>query len=82
MNDDNEVEFSNSMYFSYTDADGTVTTKQFSMETWTEGLDHFVRFLKGCGFYLDHDSVGVNTNKHIFIQEDYPTLTSFDPSKQ
>lgn len=77
---DNDM--THNMYFSYTDANGTVSTKQFSMETWTEGLDEFVRFLKGCGFYLDHDSVGVNTTKHIFIQEDYPTLTSFDPSKQ
>lgn len=77
---DNDM--THNMYFSYTDADGTVNTKQLSMETWVEGLDHFVRFLKGCGFYLDYDSVGVNTNKHIFIQEDYPTLTSFDPSKQ
>ncbi len=40
--------------------DGTVITHEFTEVTWYQALDSFVKFLRGCGYHLEDNSVGIN----------------------
>ena len=40
--------------------DGTVVTHEFEEDVWYAALDGFVKFLRGCGYRLEDNSVGVN----------------------
>ena len=64
------------------DFDMTTVTHEFESGTWYEALDQFVKFLRGSGYSLGNDSVGINlggTVQHMFI-EDAPcyNVTYFD----
>lgn len=48
--------------------EGTKTTAEFEAATWLDALDHFVKFLRGSGYLLENDSVGINTAKHPSAQ--------------
>lgn len=56
--------------FKHTDADGGVNVLKFNAETWTEALEKFVQFLRGSGYFLDYDSIGINANKHPYFYSD------------
>ena len=40
--------------------DGTVITHEFEEDVWYAALDGFVKFLRGCGYHLENNSVGIN----------------------
>ena len=40
--------------------DGTVITHEFEEDVWYAALDGFVKFLRGCGYRLENNSVGIN----------------------
>lgn len=40
--------------------DGTALTHEFTSEVWYQALDSFVKFLRGCGYHLEDNSVGIN----------------------
>ena len=42
------------------DDDGTALTHEFTSEVWYQALDSFVKFLRGCGYHLEDNSVGIN----------------------
>lgn len=50
--------------------DKSCLAMEFDALRWDEALDQFVKFLRGCGYSLDNDSVGVNRDKHMFICDD------------
>lgn len=65
--------------FTYIGYDGCHTTKTFTAETWTEALNEFVLFLKGIGFFIDNDSIGINRTKHSLIDKEcLCNITSFN----
>ena len=33
--------------------DGTKITYACEFDTWDQGMEYFVQFLKGCGFYIE-----------------------------
>lgn len=64
------------------DFDMTTVTYEFESSTWYEAVDQFVKFLRGSGYSLGNDSVGINlggTVQHMFL-EDIPcyNITYFD----
>ena len=63
--------------FESTNVDGCVATYQFETETWIEALGYFVKFMKGSGYYIDNNSVGVNTEKHFVDNTDLVNITTF-----
>ena len=50
--------------FKYTETGGAVNTIKFYTDNWHEALEKFVQFLRGSGFFVDNDSVGINKAKH------------------
>lgn len=64
-------------YFHHKDSFGKEVSMRFEAETWTEALSQFVKFLRGAGFILDDNSVGVNSNKHITDLSYTPSITTF-----
>jgi len=67
-----------------TDGDGTIVTHEFESETWYESLDQFVRFLRGSGYLLKNDSVGINLAAgHRFVtEEEYYNVTYFNSEEE
>lgn len=56
---------------------GTKTTKEVETECWFELVPEFINFLKGCGYTVYNDSIGINASNHLpdifvttFINED------------
>lgn len=45
-------------------------TSLFTAGTWAEALDYFVKFLRGSGYDLEDDSIGVNTYQHPLVSLD------------
>jgi hypothetical protein len=43
---------------------GTKTTKEVETECWFELVPEFINFLKGCGYTVYDDSVGINVSNH------------------
>lgn len=39
---------------------GAKVSHVFEAFTWYEALDQFVKFLRGCGYHLENNSVGIN----------------------
>ena len=67
------------MTFTYVDHEGVVTTKEFTPSTWVSNLNEFVNFLRGCGYLVSNESIGVNTTKHPYIDYDSVyNLATFD----
>lgn len=58
-----ETDKVNQMAFVFRDIEGVVTIKQFNMERWVDSLNEFATFLKGCGYYITDNSIGINS-KH------------------
>ena len=57
--------------------DGALCTVECEALTWMEALDYFVKFMKGSGYSLDNNSVGVNTEKHFVDEIDLVHITTF-----
>ena len=55
--------------FHHTDVDGSMCEVAFFADTWIEALSRFVQFLRGSGFTLDSDSIGVNADKHCMVYD-------------
>jgi len=65
--------------------DGTIVTHEFESDVWYSALDQFVKFLRGSGYTVGDNSVGINlggTVKHMFV-EDIPhyNITYFDSTE-
>ena len=58
---------------------GTVITHEFEEDVWYSALDGFVKFLRGCGYHLENNSVGINEGlNHWFIDShDLGNITTF-----
>lgn len=58
---------------------GTVIVHEFEVGTWYDSLNKFVNFLRGAGYTLQNDSVGINLDAgHLFIGDDeYNNITFF-----
>ena len=69
--------------FQSTDEEGTVTLHEFESDTWYPALDQFVKFLRGCGYQLKDNSVGINASAgHMFLDEFmFSNITMFDSSE-
>lgn len=65
MTEDNMV-----FEFKHTDSDGGVNVLKFNAETWTEALEKFVQFLRGSGYFLEYDSIGINAERHPHAYSD------------
>lgn len=72
-----EIEKTPAFYFHYTGSYGKEVSIRFEAETWAEALSNFVQFLRGAGFSLDDDSVGVNSKKHIIDRDCTSSITTF-----
>ena len=48
------------------DDDGEINTASFETDVWFVALDRFVPFLRGSGYYIQSDSIGINTKHHLF----------------
>jgi len=66
------------------DFDKTTVTHEFDSETWYSALDSFVKFLRGSGYLLKNDSVGINLSTGHRFDEDYPyiNITYFDSTEE
>lgn len=66
--------------------EGTFVCHQFEAGTWFEALDQFVKFLRGSGYSLGDDSVGINlggTTEHMFVEgSPYYNITFFDSKEE
>lgn len=65
--------------------DGTVVTHEFEEGVWYAALDSFVKFLRGCGYHLEDNSVGINLKAgHYFYSEDEPyyNITFFEQEEE
>ena len=64
----------------------TTVTYEFESGTWYEAVDQFVKFLRGSGYSLGNDSVGINLGgevKHMFIEDNqYYNITFFDSKEE
>ncbi len=63
----NLQEIGSTMQFTFVDCEGVVSIRNFKSETWVHALDEFVAFLKGCGYFLEDNSIGVNKDRHPLI---------------
>lgn len=53
-----------------TDEGGSITIHEFEGTTWYHALDHFVKFLRGAGYQLKDNSVGINEAAgHLFLDD-------------
>jgi len=43
--------------FTRTNEDGTVDIKRFEADTWSQALQEFMNFVRGCGYVLNDDAV-------------------------
>jgi len=49
--------------------DGTIITHEFESDVWYSALDQFVKFLRGSGYQLKDNSVGINLLAgHLFTE--------------
>lgn len=62
---------------------GCRVVQEFEAVTWTEALDHFVKFLRGSGYSLEDNSTGVNTDLHMFPEDSFlMNITGFSPKDE
>ena len=51
--------------------DGTTISHEFESPVWYLALDSFVKFLRGCGYHLEDNSVGINGTLGHYGLEDH-----------
>ena len=56
--------------------DGCVLTQEFEAYIWMEALDYFVKFLRGSGYSIENNSVGINTELHVLYEAMNTTVFS------
>lgn len=61
----------NTWKFIRTDCDGTTRETTFNSESWFPAIEEFVLFLKGNGFSVDSDSIGINATKHKHVPDEW-----------
>ena len=66
------------------DDDGTALTHEFTSEVWYQTLDSFVKFLRGCGYHLEDNSVGINEGSgHCGLKYyELVNVTTFEQEKE
>jgi hypothetical protein len=69
-------------FFSAVDPDGSHTRTSFEAESWLTVLDNFVLFLRGKGFYVSDDSIGVNAAHHCVDENECYRFTTFNNEEQ
>lgn len=62
--------------FESVDMDGCVLTQEFETDIWMEALDYFVKFLRGSGYSIENNSVGINTDLHMLYEAMNTTVFS------
>ena len=62
--------------FESTDMDGCVLTQEFEADIWMEALDYFVKFLRGSGYSIENNSVGINIDLHTLYEAMNTTVFS------
>lgn len=66
--------------------EGTFVCHQFESDMWYGALDQFVKFLRGSGYTVGNDSVGINLGgevQHMFIEDNqYYNITFFDSKEE
>ena len=62
--------------FESVDMDGCVLTQEFEADIWMEALDYFVKFLRGSGYSIENNSVGINTDLHLLYEAMNTTVFS------
>ena len=62
--------------FESVDMDGCVLTQEFETDIWMEALDYFVKFLRGSGYSIKNNSVGINTDLHMSYEAMNTTVFS------
>ena len=63
--------------FESVDMDGCVLTQEFEADIWMEALDYFVKFLRGSGYSIENNSVGINTDLHTLYEDEATSTTVF-----
>lgn len=66
------------------DETGAVVIHEFESSQWYSALDNFVKFLRGSGYQLKDNSVGINEAAgHMFLNEFMiSNITMFDQVKE
>ena len=57
--------------------DGALCTVECEALTWMEALDYFVKFLRGSGYSLENNSIGINTDLHSLYEDESTNTTVF-----
>ena len=73
------------MKFTFTSEDddnGSIVYHNFEALRWDQALDQFVKFLRGSGYFLSDDSVGINVDRHAFAGDDWSLCNITDFSKE
>lgn len=65
------------------DETGAIVIHEFESSQWYSALDNFVKFLRGSGYQLKDNSVGINEAAgHLFLNEFMiSNITMFDSSE-
>jgi hypothetical protein len=61
----------NTWYFTHTNADGVTNTVEFGADSWIEVMNNFVTFLRGSGYSVHKNAVGLNVDKCNFTDESW-----------
>ena len=66
------------------DETGAIVIHEFESSQWYSALDNFVKFLRGSGYQLQANSVGINEAAgHMFLNEFMiSNITMFDQVKE
>ena len=57
--------------FEATEEDNSKVTHEFEALRWDEALNQFVKFLRGSGYCIHDDSIGVNSNRIVSMHDDW-----------
>ena len=66
--------------FQSVDEDGTSIIHEFEANTWYQALDQFVKFLRGSGYLVRDNSIGINESTgYLFIEDfEFNNITTFE----
>ena len=66
------------------DETGAIVLHEFESSQWYSALDNFVKFLRGSGYQIKDNSVGINEAAgHMFLNEFMiSNITMFDQVKE
>ena len=59
----------NTWSFVHEDCTGTVSTRTFEADTWTEALQQFVVFMKGLEFIIHKDDIQLHERREELAQD-------------